>query len=293
MNTKIVQEHSALNQLGDYHSDSHPDPELLTNSELLALCRQLGSISVKSRRMFVGLLPLLQRRQAYDLKKFSTIHHFASIVGGVGFHLTEEVLRLDAQLADLPLLRRELYKGDIGWSKIRVVLSLATRDNQEHCLNWLRVLSRSALIVYVRELRSQTKDEQRSLLTDIIETSCLTDQNSTESSSLQQHAISEAENFAGEIIESYNQEKISQYPIRENENNIPDDSQVNSPNTRSISQKQLDLRQKRETISFQVNSWLAAQLRLYRQKLEKQSKRLITWEDTLAKLLRRAQAKGD
>lgn len=248
------------------------DPESLSDADLLKRCQQLGSISVKSRRMFIGLLPLIARRNIYNVKKFSSIFHFALIVGGVSYDVASEVLRLDAQLVDLPHLRRALYRGEIGWSKIRAVLSLVTTGNEETWLEMLRNLSKPVLEVYVRDYQQQQKDEQHTLFSSSTNPStCLPINNIFLSSSSLKNAANKAENFPGEITRLENQNKMSQID--------------NSDSHQPTSQKFNKLSASREIMSFHVSSLLAARLRLFRQKLEKRLKKLTTWEDVLNELL--------
>ncbi len=264
MKIKVVAENIVLSVVSD--------AEQLSNAELIERCTQLGSLSVKARRMFMGLLPLVARRQAYNPKKFSSIYHFASIVGGVGYDLVNEILRLDKQLEEFPLFRRALYSGEIGWSKIRAVISLVTHKNQESWLELLRALSKPALEVYLRDFRKQ-EAEEHNLFSNIIETTCTSKENILESPSPQKSAIFEAESFPGETFQSGNNNERSQ------------DDRVIQEN--QISQKEKELSSKRETFTTSINGWLIAQLKLFRRKLEKQKKRLITWEDVLTELLKR------
>ncbi len=265
-----------MNELGKFSTLSvlSVNPEQMSNRELLERCRQLGSVAVTSRRMFIGLLPLMERRGAYDVKKFSSIFHFASVVGGVGYQLVEEVLRLDAQLVDLRLMRRALYSGEIGWSKIRAVLSLVTSNNEEQWLGLLRDLSKPALEVYVRDYRKQQKDTEGTLFSE--NGTCVLIENVSQSSLLLKSAENEAENFPGEIIRLENQNKISQ----------PAEVVCEPPDDQPVSKLQ-QLSTQREVFSFPANSALVARLRLFRQKLEKRLKRMITWEDVLEELLER------
>ncbi|MCX6734223.1 MAG: hypothetical protein NTX63_05465 [Candidatus Peregrinibacteria bacterium] len=252
------------------------DPESLSDTDLLKRCQQLGSISVKSRRMFVGLLPLIARRNIYNMKKFSSIFHFALIVGGVNYEVASEVLRLDAQLIDLPHLRRALYRGEIGWSKIRAVLSLVTSGNEETWLEMLRNLSKPALEVYVRDYQQQQKDEQHTLFSNSTNPStCLPINNILLSPSFQENVANKAKKFPGEITRIENKNEMSQID--------------NSGSHQPISQKFNKLSTSREIMSFHVNSLLAARLRLFRQKLEKRLKKLTTWENVLNELLRKSE----
>lgn len=244
------------------------DPEQLTNKQLIERCRLLGSLAVKSRRMFVGLLPLIERRRAYDVKKFSSVFHFASVVGGVSYHLTEEVLRLDAQLSEFLLLRRLLYRGEIGWSKIRAVLSLVTVENEERWVGLLKSLPRAALIGYVRDFKKQDIEERGNLFS-IVDVSCESVDAVVQSPLSQKNCQNEADNFAGEIVESGNDAAMSQA-------------------SESTPSKLQQLLHQQETFSVALNSALVARLRLFRQKLEKQKRQWITWEQAITELLNRA-----
>lgn len=269
--------------------DAPSDPELLSNAELMERCRKLGTISIKSRRMFIGLLPLVARRKAYDAKKFSSIHHFASVIGGVGYHLVDEVLRLDAQLKYLPLLRRELYRGEIGWAKIRLVISSVKEDDQQRWLDLLYALSKPALEVYLRDIRKQNYEENNlfsnmdspNLTIYVTETSCISEENAKKSYLPQKSAIFEAESFPGKTCESENENNIEQGP------RISQLSQGTESPQPSV--KKQELFSKRETFSCNINQWLGAQLRLFRKKLEKEQKKWTTWEDVLTELLRKAE----
>ncbi len=216
--------------------------------------------------MFTGLLPLIARRNIYDAKKFSSIFHFALIVGGVSYDVVSEVLRLDDQLVNLPHLRRALYRGEIGWSKIRAVLSLVTSGNEETWLELLKNLSRSALIVYTRDLRKQQQEQ----LPNII---CKENEKIALSPIGIENQEIKAENFAGEITHLENQNTISQ----------PND--FASTSDQYINSKWNKLSTSREIMSLHISSLLAARLRLFRQKLEKRLKKLTTWEDVLNELL--------
>lgn len=266
MNLQATNSRHDIGQDANKHMTSI-NPESLSNAELIEHCKRLGSISMASRRIFIGLLPLVARREAYDRKKFSSIHHFASVIGGVGYYLVEEVLRLDAQLKRFPLLRRELYKGKIGWAKIRLVISSVKEDDQERWIELIYGLSKPALEVYLRDTRKQ-KEEENNLFSNAIsaelknnsvDAGCALAENISQSLLPGKSAIFEAKSFPGKTSAE-----------------------------EDITAKQADLSVKRETITFSVSQWLAAQLRLFRRKLEREQKRWITWEDALAELIKNA-----
>lgn len=267
------------------------DPEQLSNRELIERCLQLGNITLESRRMFIGLLPLVARRKAYDIRKFSSIHHFASIVGGAGYHLVDEVLRLDKQLEEFPRLRKMLYSGEIGWAKIRLVISMVHQDDQERWLNLLRDLSKPALEIYLRDFRKQTNEENNlfseidmpNIMIGIAETSCISEENAKKSYLPQKSAIFEAESFPGKTCESENKNNIEQI---ESEKIRSEEQGMGIGEPSESSPKKQELFSKREKFSCIINQWLGAQLRLFRKKLEKEQKKWINWEDVLAELLK-------
>lgn len=261
------------------------DVENLNNTELIERCTQLGGISVKARRMFIGLLPLVARREAYNIKKFSSVHHFAAMVGGVEYKLVDEVLRLDNQLEEFQKLRKVLYSGEIGWAKIRLVISMVTKEDQERWLGLLRTLSKPALEVYLRDSRKQEQEENSLFSNAIIETTCESEESISQSPSSPKSAIFEAESFPGKESESQNNNGDNQ---DSQPGSQPEPQQKTPMSGEQPSRKQQELYAKQEKFSCTINQWLGAQLRLFRRKLEKQEKKWVTWEDALAELLKRA-----
>lgn len=270
--------------VNDLNNLTVSDPEQLSDDELLERCVQMGSIAVKSHRMFIGLLPLVARRRVYDVKKFSSIFHFALIVGGVSYEVASEVLRLDTQLTELPLLRRALYRGEIGWSKIRAALSLVTSRNEANWLELLKNISKPALEVYVRDYRRQCINERATLFPDST-TICLSGNSSTQSPLLLKNEENKAENFPGEITRLENNGGTSQSSAvgGSDENQRISSEKFDQQDHENTKFQDLSLR--RETLHFPVSALLAARLRLYRQKMEKRLKKLVTWEDVLTILL--------
>jgi hypothetical protein len=253
-------------------SVSFIDPRQLTDRELIRRCSELGRIAAKSRRMFVGLLPLVERRRAYDVKRFSSIYHFAAVVGGVTHEITEEVLRLDVQLSRYPLLQTALYSGEIGWSKIRAVISRVTTENQKVWLGLLRSLPKEALAVYLRDFRKQEVAERMKLFpnSSFPGESAIGLQKCDSS----QAASSGEEGQAADALEHTGTGLVQ-----------PADVLECVPNTSRLEQ----LSSQREVFAFPVCSSTSAQLRLFRQKLERRVEKMVTWDDVLVELLRRAK----
>ncbi len=271
------------------------DPEDLTARELYDQCRTIGSLALKSRRQFIGLLPLVERRQAYRGRGLYSTYDFAAMLGGISRDIVTEVLRLDAQLREFPLVRKLLYEGRIGWSKIRMVTSWLTVENQEEWIGKLENLSNQALTVYLRDFTiQQYRESQRSII-DVTETAGeLTMKNSISlSSSFKETDENKAGNFGAEIIE-YNREVMNSQisGISATQNSAPGEIfTTDSTSTAGypLPTKFDSLAYERETFSFSLNRQIAARMRLFRQKLEKERKELITWEEVMVEFLKKME----
>lgn len=277
-------------------SIAHPgiaDPEEFTARELYEQCRTIGSLALKSRRQFIGLLPLVERRQAYRGRGLYSTYDFAAKLGGINRDIVTEVLRLDQQLKDFSRVRKLLYSGRVGWSKIRMVAAWLTVENQEEWIEKLENISNQALALYLRDVTAQQYRRSQGSIVDIEGVSIqnsqsfgqpfsqssdqpsgqssdqllgqLTWRNSvSQSSNFEKSGKNEAESFGAEISE-YNRGYFnSQEP----------------PSTKFD-----QLAYERETFTFSLNRQIAAKMRLFRQKLEKDRKELITWEEVMVEFL--------
>ncbi len=272
------------------------DPEDLTARELYAQCQKIGLLALKSRRQFIGLLPLVERRQAYLGRGLYSTYDFAAKLGGISRDIVTEVLRLDRQLKDFSLVRKLLYRGSIGWSKIRMVTAWLTVENQKEWIEKLENISNQALALYLRDFTAQ---QYRRLQGSIVDTESesiqhnqpfgqLTQQSyMLQSSIIEKSGKNEAESFGAEIPE-YNRESSSCQ--------IPGQiiSKGNEQPTNYSSLSKFDqLAYERETFTFSLNRKIAAKMRLFRQKLEKDRKELITWEEVMVEFLHHIEKKEE
>ena len=248
------------------------EPESLTDRELFQMAQKIGGAALRSRRAFIGLLPLIERRRVYEGRMFYSIYDFAGKVGGVGQDIVTEVLRLDAQLRDFPLVQKLLYSGKVGWTKIRTVMHWLMPENQQAWIEKLENLSNRALEVYVRDFRKQERAEVAATLFADVPHIPLTQENFS-SESLNSPKIDEnkAENFHVEISE-YNRVNL--------------ESQIGGESQLPPSSKLAELSHQRETFTFSMRSDIAARLRLFRQKLEKDRRELVTWEEVMSEFLK-------
>lgn len=249
------------------------DPETLTDRQLFEAAQRIGALALKSRREFIGLLPLIERRRVYEGRMFYSIYDFAAKVGGIGREVVTEVMRLDAQLRELPLVRKLLYSGKVGWSKIRMVTAWLSVDNQKEWIEKLENLSNRALQVYLRDYHSQLEKENIIELFPERSSFLLTPEVfSIKPSNFEKTAENKAENFGAEI---------SEYNRNISESQTPPAYILPPPPS-----KLTHLAHQRETFTFSLQSDIAVRLRLFRQKLEKDRRELITWEEVMVEFLK-------
>jgi len=123
----------------------------MSDSELWEVCRKYGGNARMWVKKFVALLPEVEKRKLYKKHGFYSIYEFAAKVGGVGTRVVDEVLRLDKKLCDRPILRDQI--AEIGWSKVNVIASVTTADNQVEMVSIAKTLNKSALESYVRDTK--------------------------------------------------------------------------------------------------------------------------------------------
>lgn len=281
-----------------YNPNQHiaTNPEDLTARELYAQCQKIGLLALKSRRQFIGLLPLVERRQAYLGRGLYSTYDFAAKLGGISRDIVTEVLRLDRQLQDFPLVRRMLYRGNIGWSKIRMVAAWLTVENQNEWIEKLENISNQALALYLRDFTAQQYHNSQSSIIDFKNESTQHDQplmqltqrsSMTQSSNFEKSGQNKAESFGAEISEYMRERSDCQIPGKII--SVNNESFVNNQSLTKFDQ----LAYERETFTFSLNRQIAAKMRLFRQKLEKDRKELITWEEVMVEFLDHIEKKEE
>ncbi len=134
----------------------------ISDEQLFLLCKRFGSQALLARRKFIGLLPAIFRRQIYLKKKFSSIYEFAAKLGGVSKEQVDTVLRLDRKFEEMPILKNALTEGEISISKISRIASIATKENQSELTEKAKILPKSALEVFVKDVKTENTQSQNS-----------------------------------------------------------------------------------------------------------------------------------
>lgn len=125
----------------------------LQNKELIKLCELYGSNARLWLRKFANLLPEVFKRGLYKNANCRSIHEFAAKYSGMNKATVDQVILLDRNLEGKPTLRSLLE--DYGWSKLRVVANVATKDTDKMWAEKVKKLTKSALEIYVQEWRKK------------------------------------------------------------------------------------------------------------------------------------------
>lgn len=127
-----------MNIWKDYNDDKLLDEAVLCGDNIRYL-----------RIKFAGLLIEVNKRQLFKRVGFYSIFEFAAKYAGLSHNCVNEILRISTYVAFLPQLSGIFYQQ--GWSKLRVIAHLATRETDSFWAEKLMSLPKAALEEYARE----------------------------------------------------------------------------------------------------------------------------------------------
>ena len=110
------------------------------------------------KRKFEELLPEVLKRHLYKKHRFVSIYEFAAKLCGLSHESVDNVIRVYEQLEDKPILRSLVV--EFGWGKLRIVSGIATPETDASWAEKVRVLPKSSLEVFVRDLKRQEEKEK-------------------------------------------------------------------------------------------------------------------------------------
>lgn len=128
---------------------------IITDKKLYNLCVEYGAKARMWKKKFVALLPEVARRGIHKKKGFATIVEFAAKVGGVSKSTVEAVFRVQNHVQDKPALQKILSK--VGVDKVRVVATIATKENQEELAEKVKTMSKAALELFAKSQRDEIR----------------------------------------------------------------------------------------------------------------------------------------
>ena len=125
----------------------------LTSSEQ-ALHEQFtryGKNAKEWHRKCALLLPQIEREGIWKKKRFTSIYHYAAVVGGMSYHQAREALRVVRKIEDKPALLKLVTKK--GINAVSAVATVATQETAKFWAEKAETLSVNGLKAYVREAR--------------------------------------------------------------------------------------------------------------------------------------------
>ena len=125
----------------------------LTDSELLTLCQKYGRQARLWRQKFIGLLPEVGKRELYLKKGCQSVYEFAAKLGGVSHEQVRRVINIEKRFLEEGTkgLRKMLIEGEVSVNKLARVASVATKENEEELVHYVKKLSKSALETWIRD----------------------------------------------------------------------------------------------------------------------------------------------
>lgn len=213
---------------------------------LYSKCKTYGFNARIWLRKFAGLLPEVNRRQLYKRRGYASLHEFARKLAGMSDYTTDKILCIAAKLEDKPALKEKFVAGEEGWSKIEKVAYVATKESDEFWAKKTSSLTQRALEVYVQEFRKQ----QSATVTPITEAVTGLD----------------GENYRLEF--TLKSDGFNNVPMLQDGTLLPPGDLT--PPVR---------------LSFPVSMQLERELKLFKQKLEKQRSQTLAWSEVMQELL--------
>lgn len=125
----------------------------IPDEEIYKKCQEYGTNARQWLRKFAGLLPEVAKRGLHGRKGFTSLGEFAGKVAGMSEYVVDRILQLHAKIKDKPALLKIFESGEEGWSKIDRITYVATVETDKFWAEKLKILSKSALEVYVQNYR--------------------------------------------------------------------------------------------------------------------------------------------
>jgi len=123
--------------------------------ELYNQCKNLGKEIFKFRNLFILLIPEVYKRKLYKKYHFPSIHHFAAKLGGLSSNHVNKIINLDRKLQNKPHLKKLLYSGTVGWTKIYTIANIATPETDKFWCSKIITMNKSTLETLRKDLKQE------------------------------------------------------------------------------------------------------------------------------------------
>lgn len=131
----------------------------LDDTGLMKYSQIVGANARKWKNYFVALIPEIAQRGLYK-KKFASITEYAAKVGGISKKTVETIFQVEKYVEDKPALKELI--PEVGINKVRVVATIATKENQKELAIKVKTMTKSALEEIARNERKTKTPPERS-----------------------------------------------------------------------------------------------------------------------------------
>ncbi len=150
--------------LADPAADPETDPDFrpdLPAAQVDAALRRALNELQRAERNVVLWFSEMNRRSLFRELGFASIHQYASDALGFSSNRTYRFLHLAAELERLPRLRASLATGEIGWTKAREVVKVASAATEERWIAAARRTGRRELEQKVHQARLRAAAQRK------------------------------------------------------------------------------------------------------------------------------------
>lgn len=130
---------------------------MLSDDHLFHLCCEYGKKAREWRRRFIGLLPEVYKRNLFRKKGFTSVHHFAAVIGGVSKEQVDLVLRLDKKFQPVPIFKNLLNTGEVSLHSLNRVASVVNKETEIFWVNQVKKLPQAALNTLVKDIQKKPR----------------------------------------------------------------------------------------------------------------------------------------
>lgn len=226
---------------------------------LYSKCKTYGFNARVWLRKFAGLLPEVNRRQLYKRRGYASLHEFARKLAGMSDYTTDKILCIAAKLEDKPALKEQFVSGEEGWSKIETVVYIATPETDKFWAKKVSSLTKRALVAYVHEIKKHA----------------FMPHETNGSFMLKFTAGGDANNQINIRQDSLEMPSGLGYSTMAFGNLLPGDTSLGQFSAAQFAR-----------MSFPISPQLERELKLFKQKLEKQRSQTLAWSEVMQELLR-------
>ena len=128
----------------------------LSNKDLYRRCREYGANIRKFLKEFALYLPEVEKRALYKQYGCHTLYEFAAKLAGMTKDTVDDILNVHKKLEDKPVLQGLI--GQQGWSKVKVVATVATPETEIFWAEKVQIMSKETLKTFVKELKKEAHE---------------------------------------------------------------------------------------------------------------------------------------